>query len=76
MAEGSPVIEPLQVGIRLAEELQFHLLELSGTECKITGSNLVTEGLTDLADAERNLLSRGSLYILKVNENTLSGLRS
>ena len=33
-AETSPVLEPLQIGSWLAEELQLHLLELTGTERK------------------------------------------
>ena len=69
-------MEPLHIGTRLTEELQLHLLELSGTEGKVTRRNLVTEGLTDLTDTERNLLTGGSLNILKVYENTLRGLRT
>ena len=42
-AERFPVVEPFQVSVRFAEELQFHLFELSGTECKVTRCDLVTE---------------------------------
>ena len=52
-----PVLKPLEIRIRLAEELKFHLFELSCTECEIARSDLVTEGLADLADAERKFLS-------------------
>ena len=38
-----PVVKPLKVCIRFAEEFQFHLFELSGTECKVTRCDLVTE---------------------------------
>ncbi len=76
MAELLPVLEPLKVGARLAEELKLHLLELTGTESEVTRCDLVTEGFTDLADTERNLLSGGSLYVLEVYENTLCSLRT
>ena len=75
-AECSPVLEPLKVGAGLAEELKLHLLELTGTERKVTGRDLVTEALTDLADTERNLLTAGTLYVLEVYEDTLCGLRT
>ena len=73
-AEGSPVLEPIHVRAGLTEELQLHLLKLSGTEGKVAGRNLVTEGLSDLSDTEGNLLSGSTLDILEVNKNTLSGL--
>ena len=52
-----PVIEPIKVRIGLAEELKLHLLELSCPECKVTGSYLVPEGLSDLTDSEGHLFS-------------------
>ena len=42
-AEALPISKPLKVCVRLAEELKLHLLELTGTECKVTRCNLVTE---------------------------------
>jgi len=74
VAEFSPICEPLEVGAGLAEELKLHLLELTYTEDEVTGSDLVTEGLTDLRDTEGHLASGGSLYVYKVGENTLCGL--
>ena len=71
-----PVLEPLKVGARLAEELQLHLLKLAGTEGEVAGSDLVAEGFADLADAERNLLSGGALDVLKVYKDALCGLRT
>ena len=71
-----PVSEPLQVSTRLAEELQLHLLELPGTEGEVTRRNLVTEGLTNLSDTKRDLLSGGSLYVLEVYKDTLRSLRT
>ena len=74
--ELTPVLEPVKIGSRFAEELQLHLLELSGTEGEVTRSDLVTEGFSDLSDSEGNFLSGGSLYILEVYEDTLCGLRT
>jgi len=75
-AEASPVLEPVKVGARLAEELQLHLLELTGTEGEVTRCNLVTERFTDLTDSERNFLSGSTLYVFEVYEDTLCSLRT
>ena len=74
--EFSPVTEPFHICTRLAEELQLHLLKLSCTECEVTRCDLVTEGLSNLTDTKRNLLTGCTLYILEVYEDTLCGLRS
>ena len=71
-----PVLEPFQIGARLAEEFQLHLLKLTGTEGEVARGNLVTEGLTNLCHAKRNLAAGGALYILEVYEDTLCGLRT
>ena len=76
LAVASPVLEPLKVGAGLAEELKLHLLELAHAENELTGGYLVTEGLTYLSNAERNLFAACALDISKVNENTLSSLRA
>ena len=70
----APVLEPLKVCTGLAEELEFHLLELTGTEGEVSGRDLVAEGLTDLADTERHLFAGGPLDVLEVDENALRGL--
>ena len=44
VAEVLPVLEPFKVGVRFAEEFQLHLLKFAGTEGKVSGSDLVTEG--------------------------------
>ena len=75
-AEILPVCEPLEICIRLAEELHFHLLELTGSESEVAGSDLVAERLTDLADSEGNFLSGSPLNVLEVNEDALRGLGS
>ena len=75
-AEGTPILEPLHVGAGLAEELQLHLLKLTGTEGEVAGGDLVAEGLTDLADAEGQLFAGGALHVLEVDKDTLGGLRT
>ena len=71
-----PVGEPLKVGVGLAEEFALHLLKLTGPEGKVARGNLVSEGLADLADAERELASRRALNVREVDENALRGLRT
>ena len=74
VAIGSPVLEPLQIRVGLAEEFQLHLLELADTEDEVTGGDLVTEGLTYLANAEGQLAAGGALDVVEVYEDTLGGL--
>ena len=71
-----PVLEPLKVGARLAEELQFHLLKLAGTEGEVARGDLIAEGLAYLTNAKRNLLTGGALDILEVYEDALCSLRT
>ena len=71
-----PVREPLEVRVRLAEELELHLLKLAGAEGKVARCDLVPEGLADLADAERNFLPGGALHILEVHKDALCRLRA
>ena len=52
-----PVLMPLRRGVRLDEELHFHLLELAGAENEVARGDLVSEALADLADPERRLLA-------------------
>ena len=70
----SPVLEPFCLSSGLAEELKLHLLELSCTDSEVSGCDLVTERLTDLADTERHFLSGCTLNVLEVYEDTLSCL--
>ena len=74
VAEVAPVLEPLQIGTGLAEELQLHLLKLAGTEGEVAGRDLVAEGLADLAHAEGQLAAGGALHVIEVDEDTLRGL--
>ena len=75
MAEGAPVVEPLQIGAGLAEELQLHLLELADTENEVARRDLVAEGLTDLTHAEGQLAAGGALGVDEVGEDALGRLR-
>ena len=74
VAERAPVVEPLKVGARLAEEFELHLLELAHAEDEVARRDLVAEGLADLADAERELFARGALDVIEVDEDALRGL--
>ena len=62
-AEVLPISEPFQIGPRLAEEFQLHLLELARTERKVARRDLVAEGFPDLRDAEGHLAARGALHL-------------
>ena len=69
-----PVLKPLQIRIRLAEEFHLHLFEFTGAEREIAGSDLVAERLSDLADAKRQMPARRSLHIFEIDENALCRL--
>ena len=53
----SPKFKPLKVGSGLTEEFELHLLKLTGTEGKVSGCDLISEGLTDLAYTKGKLFS-------------------
>ena len=74
LAVAAPIIKPLEILAGLAEEFKLHLLKLTGSEGEVSGSNFISEGLTDLANAERKLTSRCAEYVLEINEYSLSGL--
>ena len=73
-AEASPVLEPLKVGTRLTEELQFHLLEFAHAENEVAGRYFVSERFADLTYAERNFIARRALNVLEVDEYALRRL--
>ena len=73
-AEILPVRKPLQIGARLAEEFQLHLLELARAEGEVARRDFVAEGLADLRDAEGHLAARGALHVLEVDEDALRRL--
>ena len=74
MAGVFPILEPLEVGARLAEEFELHLLEFAGAEGEIAGGDLVAEGLADLGDTEGHLLAGGALDIREIDEDALGRL--
>ena len=76
LAEVLPVVEPLKVCVRLAEELKLHLLKLSCSESEVSRSDFVSERLTNLSNTEWDFLSCCSCDVCKVYENTLSCFRS
>ena len=73
VAEITPVRKPFEVGSGFAEKFKFHLLEFAHAENKVSGCDFVTEGLAYLTDTERHFLSRRTLNVYEVGENTLSG---
>ena len=71
-----PVVKPLHFGAGLAEKLHLHLLKLAHTEYKLAGHNFVTEGLSNLCDTERQLLTRCLLHVQEVHKDALGGFRT
>ena len=55
----------VKLGVRalLTEGLELHLLKLNRSESEVAGSDLVSESLTDLTDAERELGSHTALNV-------------
>ena len=71
-----PGLEPVKFSSRLDEELHLHLLELPHSEDELTCHNLISESLSDLCNAERNLHAAGLLNIQIIHENALRSLRT
>ena len=71
-----PIIKPLHLSARTAEELHLHLFELTHTENELTGNNLITECLTNLAYTKRQFHASSFLNIQVVHENTLCSFRT
>ncbi len=72
----APVLEPAPGLARLHEVLQLHLLELSGAEDEVAGSDLVAERLAHLGDPEGRALAGGVEHVLEVDEHALRRLRA
>ncbi len=70
-----PVVEPFICRLRPDEVLDFHLLELPAAEDEVAGGNLVAERFPELGDAERQTFPRRVEHVLKIDEDTLRGLR-
>mmetsp|Transcript_40232 Transcript_40232/g.97121 ORF Transcript_40232/g.97121 Transcript_40232/m.97121 type:complete len:219 (-) Transcript_40232:484-1140(-) len=56
--------------------LDFHLFEFTRSEDEVSGRDLISEGLSNLCNAERNLLATATKNILEVDEDSLGGLWS
>src|SRR5690606_387076 len=50
--------------------------ELARAEDEITRRDLVAEGFADLADAERQFLTRGVQHVLEIDEDALGSFRT
>src|SRR5262245_2131465 len=61
----------LEVLRRLAEILDFHLLEFASAEGEIAGRDLVAESLADLRYAERKLAAHSLLHVGEIDEHAL-----
>src|SRR5262245_41155990 len=72
-AQVAPVLVPLARCIRMAEELDLHLLELARAERELLWRDFVAEALAHLGDAERDLHARGVHDVLEVDKNALRG---
>ena len=59
----------------MAEELDFHLLELAGAEGEVPRRDLVAEALADLGDAERHPHPGAVQDVFEVDEHSLGGFR-
>ena len=70
----APVFVPLPRRVRVAEELDFHLLELARAEREVPRRDLVAEALAHLGDAERHLHAGAVEHVLEVDEDALGGL--
>ena len=60
----------------MAEELDFHLLELAGAEGEIPRRDLIAEALADLGDAEGNAHAGAVQHVLEVDEDALGRFRA
>ena len=66
-----PVVEPLHLLGRRAEEFELHLLKLARTESEVARGDLVTERFADLPDAERHALACGALHVFEIHKYAL-----
>src|SRR5262245_6728636 len=71
----APVAVPRRRLLRVAEELDLHLLELARAEGEVARRDLIAEALADLGDPEGDADPRGVNDILEVDEDALRRLR-
>src|SRR5690606_2777399 len=70
----APVLVPLVRLLGMAEELDFHLLELTRTKRKVARRNFVAEALAELRHPEGNANAGAVEHVFEVDENTLCRL--
>ncbi len=73
---GEPLVEPLFALFWANEEFNLHLFEFTGTEGKVAGIDFVSEGFSDLGDAEGKFLAGNLEDIFKLNKHGLGGFRA
>src|SRR5262245_55159391 len=66
VAAVAPVLVPFERLVRVAEELHFHLLELSRAEGEVARRDLVAEALADLSDSEGDFDADGVDNVFEV----------
>ena len=71
----APVAVPLLRGIRVAEEFDFHLLELARAEREIPRRDFVAKTLADLSDSKGNLHAAAVADVFEIHKDALSRLR-
>ena len=74
IAPVAPERVPLGRRVGMAEELDFHLLELARAEREIPRRDLVAKALAHLRDTERHADPGAVEHVLEVDENTLCRL--
>src|SRR5258705_3463998 len=65
------LLMPFFIRSRQDKELDLHLLEFPGAECKIAWRDLITKRLADLRNAERQLLPRCLQNVVEIDKDPL-----
>ena len=71
MRNVAPILIPLHRLVRVAEELDFHLLEFPTAEGVIARVDLVAERLADLGDPKRKFKTAAVEDVLEIGEDAL-----
>ena len=71
-----PFLKNVLVISRLHKKLHFSLFKLACAKNEVSGRNLIPKCLPDLRDTEGDFLSRRTLNVQEIHENSLSRLRS
>ena len=68
-----PVFVPLFLGAGLDEKLHFHLFKFPHAENKLPGDDFISEGLSNLRNAKRQLHTAAFLDVEVIDEDPLGG---